>query len=607
MVKDPNIEKWVEIRGLVGGWNTYDHPSNVSDDEVIDVNNMVYDGGILQMRQGANKLYDAPVGESNAPLQSIVAKTSDGVDYYIGVYGNHFYLYHDDNEEWLRINPTYVPIETTKVFGWVNWNNGRSDDRLYGCNGVDNFFRWDICVSQVNGALSSGASAIIIDDATRFPASGKVVVKGVSTTFSATYSSKTGNQLNLSAPIAEDVLDNASIACELIEKSGMEIGKIVFKHGGRLGTANYYGGETTVWYSVTASPEDFTTGPDVTDASTLVISDGNGEITGAHDFGEFFLLEKEDSLHKVSLEIAADLGSKLENVVPLVSGQSIGPISQQSTVKVDNKLYFPTRLNGFVSLNPNSTGGQSKVDKEFLSAKIHNFVTKLGYTLCKSAVFDNKVFWSVALPGSSIPMAILMFDTLRAKWTKIDNKSVVDFAVKDNQLLYVEYGTGNVYRLFDLTYNDDNGPYSAYFKTKRYDFGTMCVPKTEDLVYIEGLMTSSSEFFIDVWFNEAGSLDTQTYRINPDTEGLMFSEPIVGDEIGSYIPGASEAGGIQLAHIGNLSFFRGYLAISNRNGFYNLQLKCYSNKEAFWGVSGIGFDPIKASVVPNTMVISPIS
>lgn len=605
MVKDR--QTWMDVRSLIGGWNTYDDPSNIADIELVDINNMIYDGGILQLRQGISLLYEKPDGETGEPLQLIVPKTSDGVEYLIAIYANHFYLRHDVNDEWLRINQTFVPVETERYFGNTNWNNGRSDDRLYGCNGVDDFFRWDMCVSTVNGAATAGATTITIDDATRFPSSGTIVIKGVSSTFEEPYTSKTGNQLNLTNTLNENVSDGASIACAVLQKASMEVGKIVSKFSGRLITANYYGGETTIWYSVTSSPEDFTTGSNVTDASTIVISDGNGEITGFHDFGEFGVIEKEDSFHRFDIKVSSDLGSKLDNIVPIGSGASIGPISYQSTVKIDNKLMYPSRLNGFISVDPTISGGQSSIQKTFLSQKIHNFVSRLNYDVCRSVVFENKVLWSVALPGSDIPIAILVYDNLRGSWTKIENKSVVDFATKDKQVLFLERGTGNIYRLFDESYNDNNDYYSAYFLSKRYDYGVLAVPKVNDKVYIQGYMTQSSEFFIDVLFNEAGSLGQQTFRINTSTDGVLVSNPVIGSEMGAFLLGNIEMGGVQLSHVGGVVFFRCYLSVSNRLGFYNLQLKGYSSKEAFWAITGISFNPEQSADIPNTMVVSPIN
>ena len=600
-------DKWQSVRDVVGGWNTFDSPTEVADNEVTDINNMIYDGGILQIRQGSNTLYERPAGESGKALQLIRANTSDGVDYLIAVYETNFYLWHDENEEWVKINGTYAPTQIDKYYGNTTWNNGRGDDRLYGCNGTDEFFRWDLAVSTVDGSATTLDSTVTLTDGTRFPdTGGTLILRGAGGFFSQDYTSRTGNVFTLPGTLGDNVASGTSATVTMIAKPDMEIGKIVGKHGGRLITANYYGGETTLWYSVTSDPEDFTTGSGVNAASVLVISDGNGEITGFHDFGEFALIEKQDSLHRFSIKISDNLGSKLDSIIPIGSGDSIGTISQQATVKIDNKLMYPTRLNGFIAITPEASGDQVSVGREPISAKIHTLVTRLGYNLTRSAVFDNKAFWSVSQQGADIPLAILIYDTLRGKWSKIEGKSVVDFATKDDQLLYMEYTTGNIHRLFDGSYNDDNSPYSAGFFTKRHNFGINCMPKTASLIYIEGYMKTSSEFYVDVLFNEAGGLGKQTFKITPDDPSVQFSNPVVGNELGSLIPGSKEAGGVQLAQIGGVAFYRCYLAISNRYGFYSLQAKCYSNKEAFWSVSGYAVNPELAGTIPNTMVVSPL-
>ena len=256
----------------IKGWDSFNDSSTIDDMALADSQNLQYDEGFIRPREGKELLGAKPASETADPLQLMGVRTSDGVKYKIAIYGNKFYLWHPDNAEFIRINQTYVPTETTLRYGYAIWNNGRGDDRLYFCNGVDNFGRWDICVTRASGAQSSGASTLIVDDNTRFPTSGTLVIKGDAGVFTEAYTSKTGTtQFNLTGTLSDDVSDDASVTVDIAEKAGMEVGKIVGKHQGRLFVMNYYGGETTGWYSVQTDPEDFTTGTTVPDAFTFVL------------------------------------------------------------------------------------------------------------------------------------------------------------------------------------------------------------------------------------------------------------------------------------------------------------------------------------------------
>lgn len=602
-------QNWIDLKGITAGWNSNDDPTIIADTEIAEAKNIVFDNGFLSPREGSSLEIEKPSGEAGDPLQLIIAKTSDGVEFFIAVYANHFYVYHDTNEEWIRINTTFVPTETTLRYGWVNWNNGRGDDRLYFCNGVDSVGRWDMVTASVSGNQSAGATTLLLDDATRFPASGTIVIKGSSGEFIEAYTSKTNNTLNLTNTLNEAVSNEMSVSIEVAEKSGMEVGKILVKHQSRLIIANYYGGEIVYNASVQEDPENFTVADTIAGAYVQDLPDGNGEITASVSFGKFLLMCKEDSLHSLTQEVSEDLVAKLIVRDPILTGESIGPISQDSIVRIGNALYYPTNSNGFVYLYPTATGNAQSASYKAISSKINNYVTKsVNYNNCRSAVFDNKAIWAVALDDATENTILLIYDTIRNAWSRAENLSVQDFGMKGNLLYYL--GTdGNLYQLFNGNYYDTEGetnnPYLVDVLLKRFDFGKLSQPKTEDLIYIQGYLTPATEFFVDVLFNEGGILDQQSFTININTPRLIVSEPLT-DALGQLLPGALPMGWVILSEIGNLSFFRCYLGIKKGNGFFNLQLRIRSNKEAFWGITGIGFNPELSPVTPNYMVIDEV-
>jgi len=607
MLPGPTQNNWVDIPNLVGGWNLLEESSNIENNQSPSLSNVVFDGGVLSPRGGSILMYSKPASETGDPLQLITAKTSDGVEFLIAIYANHFYLWHDTNEEWIRINQSYVPTEIDLYYGYVNWNNGRGDDRLYVCNGVDSFIRWNMAADQANGAQSSGASTLVVDDATRFPATGTLVIVGASSVFTEAYTSHSATTFTLTNTLNQNVSDNASVTLDMIEKSSMAKGKVLTKHQLRLFVANYYGGETAIRYSIKNDPEDFTSGTGISQGSSLVIADGNGEIMGLNDFGEFMIIEKEDSLHSLKIEISSDLSAKLDVIVPIVSGQSVGPINQKSTVKALNSLMYLTRTEGFISVYPKSTG---EVQIKTISDKIQPFVT-LGadFDNSKAVVFDQKVLWAGALFGGSQNTQALMYDLIRDSWSLIKGWSVQDFAVKNAQLLFMDTGTGNIYRGFTSEYHDNNNPYFAEFFTKSFDFGALSRVKTGNAIYVQGYMVPATDLFIDVLYNELGVLKKQTFNINKDTENAsgqnIFNLTPLTSSLGLPTMGLPMLGSVLLQELGDLSFFRCYLGISNRHGYYNIMLRIYSNKQAFWGITGLGFNTVLEEAIPSELFINP--
>lgn len=609
MTAKPQDMAFVDIRTPgMKGWNTLNDPSIIEDLELVEAVNLQYDNGFLRPREGKTLITVKPTGETAAALQLMGTRTSDGVYYKIGVYGNKFYLWHPENEEWIRINQTYVPTETTIRYGFITWNNGRSDDRLYFCNGVDNFARWDLCVTTASGAQSSGGTTLTVADNTRFPSTGTLVIKGDAGVFTEAYTAKVGTTgFTLTNTLDDGVADGASVTIELQEKSGMEVGRILGKHQGRLFVLNYYGGETTGWYSKQADPENFTTGSAVPDASTFVISDGNGGITGFHDFGEFAVIEKEDSVHNFRIQLAEDLGSKLDAIKPIISGESVGPVNHSSVVKVHNTLMFPTTNNGFLSFYPTGTGDSVTVQKQTISMQIQPFVKRnISTAKCVGAAVGQKVFWTVAERGSVQNTIILMHDLERNAWSKWDNIAALDFVVEDDEFFYLDSGSGAVFKLLNRDYNDNGNPYQVTAALKRFDFGKMSKPKAQDKIYVQGYMTPKTELFVDIYFNEEGFLGKQTYRIDKDTEGVILSDPLT-NAAGQFIAGQPPAGWVIGSEIGELSFFRCFLGISSNKGYFNLQPVFRSYKQAFWGVTGMSFNPIENEAIPIGMTISPIS
>lgn len=600
-------EQWINVQSpCINGINNFLESESIEDQDAADAQNVVFDGGFTQPRSGSILFAEKPTGESAEPLQLMrKVATSDGVEYIVAVYGASFYLLNPLISDWVKLNQSYAPSSTDLYYGHINWNNGRGDDRLYACNGVDSFIRWDMCVTQVAVGAAGGATTVTVDDASRFPATGTLILKSGGNEFIEAYSSKASNVFTLSGTLNSDIVDGDSCVLMAVEKPAMQKGRVLTKHQSRLFVANRFGAETSGYYSVTNSPEDFTVGSGTTAASSFTIADGNGGITGMDDFGAFLLIQKEDSEHRFEIIISDSLASKLDKIQPIISGTSVGTRSQQATVKMLNKLYYPTRTQGFISLDPRTSGDSATTGLDVISRKIQTYVTKQLYLGdCKGVTYRDNILWTVGNVGASTNTFVIVYDTLRKAWSRFTGWAVKDWGLANDKLYYLENGTGKIIQVFTPGYNDLNNPYNVSTLTKRWNYGALSQPKFQDKIYIQGYMTPQAEFFVDVFFNELGALDKQTFRINKDTPNLLYLFDI-GGAFGTEALSETMLGGVSLAELGDVSFFRAYLGISNANGFYNLQLNIRSNKEAFYGITGLGMNPEINEAIDARMVLSP--
>jgi hypothetical protein len=587
----------------LAGWFDFVESDAIPDNASPQVNNVIYDGGFVSPRPGS-RLFAAKPDTSKKPLQMMECKTSDGIEYIIGVYENDFFLYHPEIENWQQINHTYTPAETSLYYGYIGWNNGRAQDYLYACNGVDNFAMWHMATTLVDGDHADSVDTVNVGDATRFPSSGTVVFKSGGAEFTWAYTSKTATTLVGAGAIGTALVDGDAVTMMLVEKSGMQKGRVLGKHGGRLFTMNRFGAEIAGYYSQLNNPEGFA-GSGIAASSSFVISDGNGEITGFEDYGRFAVILKEDSIHTFEIIISEDLGSKLDKIQPVISGTSIGPLSQPSTIKLRNRIMYPTSTEGITSLDPITSGESTGSAIQIISQNIQTYATEaISYRSCRASSYRQHALWAVSDPNGTGNIEVLVYDMLRQAWTRFTGWAVKDWARLNDRIFYMENGSGDIYEGFTPSFDDNSNPVEVELYTKRFNFGAMSRPKVNDLLYVQGYITPATELFVDVLFNEGGIFNTQTFKITQDARGVLVSQPLT-DALGQATLGSVALGYIRSSQIGDVAFFRTYLGADLSKGYYNIQMRFRSNKAAWWAITGIGFNPRINIATDSNMVLSP--
>lgn len=607
-----------QLNGLrkigLSGWDFFNDPQDVDDRALTDVLNISYDRGYPRPRNGSVLKWSAPSGETNAPLALLGARTSDGINYAIAIYAPNFYLRDEVNNQWIKINQSYTPSSSyiSLMYSYINWNAGRAADSLYSCNGTESMIKWPVCLSYFAGAQVAGDGTITLTDGSYFPNSGTLVIKNAGVEFTKAYTARAGNVLTLTGTLGQDVAAGSAVCLEISEKAAMPKGKVMTRYQRRFFVANYVGGETAIKYSVTQTPEDFTTGTGADSGGALILSDGNGEITKMDSFGEYILVSKKDSLHRLNLVISGDLSAKLDQIIPVVGEIRMGPVNTWASVKKNNAIYYPTVTEGIYEINPDTTGTNTSVSVNIISQNIQKYVLTLNFDNARTVSVFQKLFISCASVNSSgvassFNDVVLVYDFLRKVWTRYNNWNVKDWLVHNYKLYFISAADSNIYEA-DFNYKVDNdASYECFVKTKRYDMGNGTLPKSVSKIFVQGYISQVTNLYVDVMFNEGGSQNTTTYLISGT--GRYVTQQF-NASLGLVLGGAQIMGTGQDIEddIDELGIFRVYLDTPSRYGFYNVQLKFYTIQAgADWAITGLGFLQLLEQKAPGALSIGPLN
>lgn len=608
----------------MGGISTYDDPQNIKDIELVDARNIIFDNGIISPRPGSEYILAAPIGETGSPTQMLVTSTSDGVDFLIGIWGIHFYLFDETNVQWVLISGSVTPtISGAGVFyGSANWNKGKNNDIFYFCNGTDQFVKWQINIGYLTVATTAASTTLTLD-ATRFPTGGgNIIIDNGGVLVTASYSAATATSITLTSPIGVIIPIGSIVTTSCVNVSGMKIGNILAKFTGRLFTTGGLNTETTLNFSKSANPEDFTLSADTQTGGSVTIVEGQGGITDLQSFGQFLTVYKRNTTFNFKIIIDDAQNSQIYEVDPLVFGSAMGPFKSYLNIAAENNYYFPTFSEGIFKASPTSTGTIASVDASSVSERVGGIIGDDGFTWLpgRVTVYDRKIIWlgSTLSTDTTNDAALtndvcIVLDLRRDAWTVWDNWDAVDIKNINGDLYFITKSTGALCRAFPDLYQDFASSsttigYSTYALTKRFDLDLPSQVKTFDnALYLQGYIDRGTTLYVDVLYNEKGGLGQQTYAIDGSNQIYVSFPPLV--TLGSDDMGIDPLGGTPVANTtpnGNL--FRVYLDVSHAFGYNIVQLRFYTELlGSNWGVTLLGLAPVLEGQIPVELVISPAS
>lgn len=614
--------KYISTRQFgMGGLITKEDPQDLEDtagkylSQSPDMRNIQYENGYIQPRYGSTLMLAMPAGETGAPQQILVTKTSDGLSYLIAVFGSHFYLFESSTPQWLNITGSVVATSGLN-YGGVNWNIDITNDHFYFGNGTDDCLQWQMFLSKLSIATRSTDSTLTLSDTTHLPATGSITVfvSGVPTNFTYTANGGLTGILTLSAPVGQIIPVGSFVTTQITVQSLIPNGSVFARYAGRLAVANGFGSESEVNISVAGSPTDFTTGVSAGDAVTENITDGDGGITDIITTGSYLLICKQDSMNVLAINLSSDLTLQSISISPMLAGESVGPISSLMDIQTDNAIYYPSLENGIYELVGATTGVSSSMKINQISDPIYNLlVQSVSFAKGRGTFYQRKLLWPCStLANQAANDITLVYDLERLNWSIWDNWNCADLtSYKQNgnahaQLWFLSTDDGGLYYYDPTSFTDNRGgiliPYTSYCYGKRWDYNLPDNNKDGGLIHATGYIDLSTQLYVDVLFNVAGSLALVTYII--EGSNIDYVKQVLSYGIGFKPIGNSPIGGITPYSIGVYSV---YLDIPMGYKWLTLQIRPYTQAiGANWGATGFAVNPDPVETIPPSFRISHI-
>jgi len=163
----PDGEQFVESRSIgLKGLNTFTDPSALTDADMPDCRNIIFDSGVIQPRPGSVLYAKKPVGETGNALQIIPARDSQGNWYLLASYdSNNIYMW--NGFFWIKITQTYS-FTNASWCAYQGWNFGKSQDVLFLSNGVDVAGRIRLFSGTLASTANTSDAKLTLTDASNF-------------------------------------------------------------------------------------------------------------------------------------------------------------------------------------------------------------------------------------------------------------------------------------------------------------------------------------------------------------------------------------------------------------------------------------------------------
>lgn len=217
--------------------------------------------------------------------------------------------------------------------------------------------------------------------------------------------------------------------------------------------------------------------PALTEANVLDIRKNDGDkITGLGVFQDVLIVFKERAIYQVTFDSSGN-----PTVTPIT--YATGCISHRSIVNVENDVSFMSR-EGHRVLG-NEPQFFTAIRTQVLSIRIQpslDAISKLYYSRCNGAYFDNKYILSYPTGGSTINKTFTYDRRFQAYslWTNFNARAMtryIDSSTNNEDFYFLDDGGTQVYKRVAGTYSDNGSAIEAFVVSKAQDVNNPDITK----------------------------------------------------------------------------------------------------------------------------------
>jgi hypothetical protein len=431
------------------------------------------------------------------------------------------------------------------------------------------------------------------------------------------YNNISGNVITLTTTVGASVIAGSTVVSPIVSRPNLPPGSAysVFQKS-RLVISAGQQTENTVYVSYFGEPESQLEDDTVNSAVQSEVNKGRGGIIDIEDFGEYLMIRKNDVSFRYYFSFSSDMTTFEPASDTVVTGDGTGPVNQGANINYMNAVYSVTASEGIVRIYPDTTGTQTTTKLELKSRNVQNLVTEvLDFTDARTAAYRQKIYFACSNPilkdVKTPNNAVLVYDVLRDSWVIFKNWNCADIKKVNDKLIMLSLNDGGLYECL-TTYQDMVGtnvlPYTASLSTKRMDFGEPSSVSKNQYLYVQGIITTNTTFYVDVLYNEGGYLGIVTYKI--DGSDTKIAHKVVKGGLGVFPFAVPLLGGVDLLTMKSLqdpAFFRCYLQLNQSFVVSSLQARCYSVEAgSYWGITNMTtITQTQQDIIPTSLVVGP--
>ena len=595
----------VRFTDFSGGLATKIEDNKINDNQSPDLQNIIFDGGGSFLPRTGNKLFGAATSATGSISRTWTTQNSQGIDVSMRMVDDtstqYLEYYNPQTSAWENLDTGFT---TGQEFGVAYY-----DFYIYWSSPKDYMRRWNGIVWSTSTYADSAYSRIDLStsaaSALGFLSAGSVVIDGEE----VYYSSYSGTALS---GITFTTAHNGGVGIAQLPTSAGETpapdggwvsaassiphGSMMYEQDAQLFVAGLSSSlsaynSNVVWYSAVDEPTNFTISAVPGGGGSARYPETTGGIKALNSFNEDIAILKANTIRKLHFaELADGTAGSIEIVsrTEVTTGANIGATNNEAIATVENDFIYVTPAGWIKSIASNTDKG---LNIEELSKVIRPTVESLDMSKATGVYFAGKYHLACAVNGSAINNVVYVFDYDFKSWTRYIGWNVADWFI-NNGILY--FGASNEIATYQayINYDDNDGAYETYWKSKWMDFGVPNEEKRLNQVYVEGYMTANTTVGVSAYFD--GDINAPRPKSIKGTGSYISSTDNI-TVIGSVIWGSGVYGGGTGGSQYNLKKFRVNLKFAAKD-FYNMQLKI--------GTSSPGYVYKITHVVPYLAPIS---